>query len=88
METETKKISLYHPDGLGDSYDTGIPIDLYEVFSKLKEEMHNKSNGVFQCTPMVFNPNSPGASTCIVENKNGQSRKTEYTITLNKKQLL
>jgi hypothetical protein len=85
---ETKKISVYSPEGeggLGKSYDTGVPIDLFDAFSKLKEELVIKSNGIYEATPIIFNPNELGVISGIIEVKDGRHTKTEYVLTITKR---
>ncbi len=87
---ETKIISVYPLVGFENhvnSYDSGVPIDLFEAFSKLKEELVIKSNGTYEATPIIFDPNSAGGGIMsgIIEVKDGKHTKTEYVLTITKR---
>jgi len=82
---ETKKLSIYKTDGSEEFHDTGVPIDLFEAFSKIKEDLGNKSEGIYECTPMILDHNINGVAVGILEKRDGITRKSEYTLTLTKR---
>ncbi len=79
---ETYKLKFYTGSTFNDEnavfHDSGIPIELAEAFKLLKEKLYEVSNGVYDCSPFVFNPEIKGISTGIFETKNGQMTKLPF----------
>ena len=76
---ETYKVKNY----MGESYDSGIPIELVDALSKLKEKMDEVSNGKYYCTPFIYSEDLKGISVGIVEVKNdGIHTKTPFYLTI------
>lgn len=70
----TYKIKNYS----GDEYDTGLPEELVETFNKLKEKLVEISDGKYQCTPFVYDPEAKGILTGIIENKGTHHTKLPF----------
>lgn len=66
----------------GENYDTKLPIELVEAFSKLKEKLVEVSNGRYQCTPFVFNPMTQGLSTSIIETNENKTIKLPFYLSI------
>jgi hypothetical protein len=62
----------------GEEYDTKIPVELVEAFAKLKEKLVEVSNGRYECTPFVFDPESQGLLTGIMEVKETHHTKLPF----------
>jgi len=77
---ETYQMKNYH----GDSYDSKIPVELAEVFFKIKEAVEEASNGKYYCTPSAYyTDESEGITVGIIEvNDNSVNVKTPFTLTI------
>jgi len=78
---ETYKLGLYGSDV---KYDSGIPVDLAKHFTKLRDDLIVISEGIYEASPFVYEPEGNGLTVCIYEKRDGQIVKTKYRITLNK----
>ena len=66
MKEKTDTYYVKNYDGSG--YDTKLPVELVEIFAKLKEQLSFLSGGKYECTPFVYDPNeTQGISTGIIE---------------------
>ena len=77
--SETYQVKNYY----GSGYDTKLPVDLVESFAKLKEMLSELSNGKYECTPFVYDPNeAQGISTGIIEFKDNHHTKLPFYLSI------
>lgn len=65
------------------NYDSNIPIELVEIFQKLTSTLKDLSNGKYDCSPLVFDPNqSQGVLVGIFETKENNTIKLPFYLSI------